>query len=216
MADVKPTTSQNPMMYMLLFLFLIMIVVPYVGPILGVAFGYILAPMIGFNAKYPVLTIALAGAFVVALSSLFNNLFTDWRAMGRVQEISKAFNKELTQARKENDTQKVKKLMKMQPEILQMSTQSSFGTMKAMVPLIILIFPIFIWLRVFLSGSPYLFFTVPWANRVALYDRTVMQNWLLLYFVFSTVFGQVFRQAFKAIALSDWWQNIKGQRKSAN
>ncbi|HEC81307.1 MAG TPA: DUF106 domain-containing protein [Thermoplasmatales archaeon] len=212
MAEVKPT--HNPMMYMMLFFLLIMIVMSSVGPILGAAFGYVLAPLIGFNAKYPVLTIALAGVFVVAISSLLNTLFTDWKAMGKAQEISKAFNKELTQARKENDTQKIKKLMKMQPKILQMTTQSSSGMMKMMIPLLVLIFPIFIWLRVFLSGSPYLFFTVPWANRVALYGRTVMQNWLLLYFVFSIVFGQVFRQAFKALALSDWWQNIKAGRKS--
>jgi len=213
--DVKPT-SPNPMTYMLLFFFLILVVMPYLGPILGVIFGYALDPLIGFNGRFPILTIALAGVFVVVLSSFFNTLFMDWKAMGKAQEISKAFQRELSQARKNNDTQKIKKLMKMQPKILQMTTQSSSGTMKMMIPLVIFIFPIFIWLRVFLSGSPYLFFTVPWAERVALYGRTVMQHWLLLYLVFSIVFGQVFRQAFKAVSLSEWWQNIKAKRKSVH
>ncbi|HEC94945.1 MAG TPA: DUF106 domain-containing protein [Thermoplasmatales archaeon] len=215
MMDVKPT-SPNPMTYMLLFFCLILVVMPYLGPILGVIFGYALDPLIGFNGRFPILTIALAGVFVVVLSSFFNTLFMDWKAMGRAQEISKAFQRELSQARKNNDTQKIKKLMKMQPKILQMTTQSSSGTMKMMIPLVIFIFPIFIWLRVFLSGSPYLFFTVPWAERVALYGRTVMQHWLLLYLVFSIVFGQVFRQAFKAVSLSNWWQNIKAKKKSVH
>lgn len=215
MTDVKPN-SPNPITYMLLFFFLMLIVMPYLGPILGVIFGYALDPLIGFNGRFPILTIALAGVFVVILSSFFNTLFMDWKAMGRAQEISKAFQKELAQARKDNDMQKIKKLMKMQPKILRMTTQSSSGTMKMMIPIVIFIFPIFIWLRIFLSGSPYLFFTVPWAERVALYGRTVMQNWLLLYLVFSIVFGQVFRQAFKAVSLSEWWQNIKAKRKSVH
>ena len=212
--DSKAQGNQA-MLFMMFFLFLIFII-PYIGPPLGYFFGYMLVPLIGFDGKYPILTLTLAALFVVVLSSLFNSLMVDWKKMGRAQEISKAFNKELNQARRANDMAKVKKLMSMQSKIMQLSTEASFGTMKAMIPLTIFIIPIFFWLRAYLSNANYLFFTVPWADRVALYERTVIQHWMLLYFILALVIGQVARQAFKVLSLSDWWQNIKGQRKSAN
>jgi uncharacterized membrane protein (DUF106 family) len=183
---------------------------PTFGPILGTYFGLVLEPTIGFNGEFPVLTLFFAGLIVVTLSSLLTNFFTDWKAVGRAQEISRAFQKELSKARREGNTNRINKLMKMQPEIMRMTTQSSSGMMKPMVFLIIFIWPIFMWLRVFLSDLSYYYFTVPWANHVSLFSRPFLwQAWLWLYLIFSMILGQLVRQGLKLISWSNWWQNIK-------
>ena len=208
----------NPMLILLLF-FLLIFILPYIGPILGHAFGYILSPLIGFNGKYPILTIAFASFFVAVLSSFFNAIFTDWKAMGRAQEISKAFQREFSKAVKENDTEKIKKLKEIQPKILQMTTQQSLSTFKTILPLTIFIVPIFFWLWDFLSRTSYPFFSTPWTRVATLYDGLIaghLQYWLLMYLILTTLFGQIMRQAFKMITLTEWWQNIKTRRKSAH
>lgn len=174
-------------------------------------------PLIGFNGKYPVLTIFIAGLIVVFLSSLLTNFFTDWKKMGESQEIAKAFQQELAKARKEGNTNRVKKLMKMQPEIMKKQTEASSGTMKPMIFLIIFIWPIFMWLRYFLQFYvPHYYFTVPWADGIPLIsnEKFIMQAWLWLYLIFSMVIGQIIRQGLKYISWSDWWKNIKSKIKT--
>jgi uncharacterized membrane protein (DUF106 family) len=130
--------------------------------------------------------------------------------MGETQETAKAFQKEITKARKEGNTNRVNKLMKMQPEIMRKQTESSSGMMKPMIFLIIFIWPIFIWLRSFLAGLPHYYFTVPWADGVSLfYKPFLMQAWLWLYLIFAMVVGQVIRQGLKYLSWSDWWKNTK-------
>ncbi|HDM66884.1 MAG TPA: DUF106 domain-containing protein, partial [Thermoplasmatales archaeon] len=105
---------------------------------------------------------------------------------------------------------RVKKLMKMQPEIMRRQTEASSGMMKPMFFLLIFIVPIFMWLRSFLSGLPYYYFTVPWSSQVSLFDRSILwQAWLWLYLLFSMVVGQVIRQGLKWISWSEWWEKTK-------
>ena len=198
------------MMIMLMIMFFIM---PTFGPILGQYFGLILEPLIGFGGSYPVLTLFFAGIIVVSLSSTFTNFFTDWKKMGESQEASKAFQKEITKARKEGNTNRVNKLMKMQPEIMRRQTEASGGMMKPMVFLIIFIWPISMWLRAFLSDLPHYYMTVPWASNVSLfsYPFNFGQVWLWLYLIFSMVIGQILRQGLKLISWSDWWKNLKAR-----
>ena len=183
---------------------------PTFGPVLGYYFGLVLEPIVGFNGQFPVLTLLFAGLIVVTLSSLLTNFFTDWIKMGKTQETSKAFQKELNKARREGNTNKVNKLMKMQPQIMRMTTESSGGMMKPMVFLIIFIWPIFMWLRAFLGELSYYSITVPWANNVSLFSYPLLwQAWLWIYLITSMVFGQLIRQGLKWISWSDKWKNLK-------
>ena len=179
---------------------------------IALSLNSVFAPIIGFNGENPLLTIVCAGVIVVFLSSLLTHLFTNWKAMGQAQEASKAFNKEITKARKEGNTNRVQKLMKMQPQIMRMTTQSSGGMMKSMFFLFIFIAPIFIWLTYFLGNVVnYSYFTVPWANGESVFERlgNIMTNWFLLYMIFSFLAGQLIRQGLKWISWSKRWQNIR-------
>jgi uncharacterized membrane protein (DUF106 family) len=107
--------------------------------------------------------------------------------------------------------------MKMQPEIMRRQTEASGGMMKPMVFLVIVSWPIFIWLRQpaewgFLFNVDHYYFTVPWAPKISLYFKPfLMQAWLWLYLVFSIVLGQILRQGLKLFSWSDWWKNIKSK-----
>ena len=201
----------STLLYLMLFMIIILFIMPTLGPYLGYYFGLVLQPLIGFNGNFPVLTVAFAGLIVVLLSSLLTNFFTDWKKMGEMQEMSRAFQKEMSEARKTGNTNKVNKLMKMQPQMMKKQTEASGGMMKPMLFLIIFIWPIFMWLRAFLAGLDHYYFTVPWANQVSFfsYPFSFGQAWLWLYLIFSMIFGQMIRHGLKYISWSDWWKNMK-------
>ncbi len=207
----KAQGSQLLMLMLLMFVMIFIFGDSGIRGTIAISLNSVFYPLIGFGGNYPLLTIFLAGIFVVFLSSFFTNLFTDWKAMGKAQEASRAFQKEIGKARKEGNTNRVNKLMKIQPQIMKMTTESSSGMMKPMFFLFIFIAPIFIWLTYFLSSLDYYFFTVPWASGASLFGRdiSIMSNWFLLYLLFSMVVGQLIRQGLKVISWSDWWQNIR-------
>jgi uncharacterized membrane protein (DUF106 family) len=205
-------TGQMLVLMLLLFAMIFIFGDANIRNLISLSINSVFAPLIGFSGANPLLTIVLAGIFVVFLSSFFTHLFTNWKAMGQAQEASKAFNKELTKARKEGNQNRLQKLMKMQPQIMRMTTQSSGGMMKSMFFLFIFIAPIFIWLTYFLGTTVYYsYFTVPWANGISLFgrDALIMSNWFLLYMIFSFLAGQLIRQGFKWISWSNWWQNLR-------
>jgi len=205
--------AQGSNLLMLLILFMLMFfIMPTLAPIMAGYLHFVLWPSIGFNGQFPVLTLFFAGIIVVMFSSLLTNFFTDWKKMGESQESSRSFQKEITKARREGNTNRVNKLMKMQPEIMKRQTEASGGMMKPMLFLIIFIWPIFIWLRAFLSGLPHYYLTVPWARQVSFFSYPFLfQAWLWLYLIFSIAIGQVIRQGLKFISWSDWWKNVKGR-----
>ena len=211
--------AQGSNLLMLMILMMLMFfIMPTLAPWIAGYLDIVLTPLIGFGGEYPVLTLFFAGIIVVLFSSLLTNFFTDWKKMGESQEISRAFQKEMTKARREGNTNRVNRLMKMQPEIMKKQTEASGGMMKPMVFLIIFIWPIFIWLRAFLSGLDHFYLTVPWANQVSFfsYPFNFGQAWLWLYLIFSIAVGQVIRQGLKYLSWSDWWKNIKGRIRPSN
>ena len=212
MRKLNDKAQGSNLLIVMILLMLMFFIMPTLAPIIASYLHFVLWPLIGLNGEYPVLTLFFAGMIVVLFSSLLTNFFTDWKRMGESQEISKAFQKEITKARREGNTNRINKLMKMQPEIMKKQTEASGGMMKPMIFLIILIWPIFIWLRAFLSGLPHYYLTVPWANQVSFFSKPfLMQVWLWLYLVFSIAIGQVLRQGLKYLCWTDWWKNVKGK-----
>jgi uncharacterized membrane protein (DUF106 family) len=213
MRKMNETAQMGQMLLMLLVIMVIGFIFMDASIRTGVALALntVFYPLIGFGGANPLLTIVLAGVIVVFLSSFLTHLFTNWKAMGQAQETQKAFQRELSKARKENNQNRLQKLMKMQPQIMKMSMQSQGGMTKSMVFLVIFIAPIFVWLTYFLGNVSYFFFTVPWGSGVSLFDKAsmIMSNWFLLYLIFSFLAGQLIRQGLKWISWSDRWQNLK-------
>ena len=210
--DEKAQGSQFLMLMVIMILMIFIFMDPNITRIITSSLNTVFYPLIGFNGNYPVLTLILAGVIVVFLSSFFQNLFTDWKKTGEMQEMTRAFQKEITAARKAGNTNRVNKLMKMQPEIMKKQTEAQSGMMKPMILLFIFIVPIFVWLRFFLAGLPHYYFTTPWTNGVSLFYRIwPMQVWLWIYMIFSMAVGHIIRLGFRWISWSDWWKDAKGK-----
>lgn len=210
--DIAAQGSQLLMMMVIMFLMLFIFGDQNISAWIAVSLNSAFYPLVGFKGNYPILTIVIAGIFVTFLSSFFNNLFMDWKKMGEAQETQKAFQKEMQKARKEGNTNRVNKLMKMQPQIMKKQTDAQSGMMKPMLFLFVFIVPIFIWLRFFLGNLDYYFFTVPWGNGVSLFYKPIlMQSWLWIYMMFAMVVGQVIRAGLKYITWSDWWKDMRGK-----
>ena len=207
---VKGQGNQLLLLMLLMFVMLFIFGDPGISSFLATSLDSVFYPLIGFNGDYPVLTLVLAGTIVVTLSSFFQNLFTDWSKMWESQEITRAFQKEMQQARKDGNQNKINKLMKMQPQIMRRQTEASSGMMKPMFFLFIFIVPIFMWLRYFLGNLDYFYFTVPWTTHVSLFDKPFLwQAWLWLYLIFSMIFGQIVRSGLKWLGWSDWWKETR-------
>lgn len=207
----QPSTTSFILPFLILFVIIFIISQSNVRAFIAKTMDVILYPLVGFDAKFPILTIALSGIIMITLSSIFTNIFTDWKSMARAQEVAKYFQEELRKARQKRDDERIKQLMKLHPKILQLHSQSSVGMGKQMVFILIFITPIFIWLFYFLQRVSYLYFSTPWSDMISLTDRNfiVISNWFLFYLIFSAVVGQIIRQILKYLKVSGWWQKIK-------
>ncbi|MFP4196214.1 MAG: DUF106 domain-containing protein [Methanomassiliicoccales archaeon] len=164
---------------------------------LGAAVGFVLEPIVGINGEYPVVTLFLTGMIMTGTTILMRHLFTDHVEQIKSQKIVQAFNKELRQARMENNTYKIKKLTDQQQEIMQKSMQVSTSQLKLLPISMIVVIPIFAWISVFMGQVENAQFAVPWAQNVDLNDNIVLPVWILLYSTISLPFGQILMRALR-------------------
>jgi len=164
---------------------------------LGEVIGYGLEPLVGFNGNYPVVTLFLTGMIMTSVTIILRHFLTDYVEQIRSQKIVTAFNKDLREARVENNTYKIKKLTEMQQDILQKSMQSSTAQLKLLPVTMIVIIPIFAWLSVFMNGIPNTIISVPWATNVNLLDSILLPIWVLLYSLISIPFGQILMRSLR-------------------
>ncbi len=160
---------------------------------------------IDFNGEYPVVTLMLMGSIMILLSSVIRTLMTDTLEQQKAQAFSSAFNKELRQARLDNNLYKVKKLMDMQPVMMQKSMESSNQMMKSMPYTMLIVVPIFLWVRYFvnvtLDAIPNgTIISVPWAmNAINLMDTYwFLPAWILIYSLISIPLGQIITRVVRA------------------
>lgn len=194
--------QQSSLLFFLALMFAIFVLFdPNLRESLGNAVGFIFTPLLGFNHHYPVLTIFLAGSIVIIISALIRHFTTDWIEMARTQAILSKFQKEYRKARLSNNKYMIKKLQKIQPEIMKKQGEVSSKQMK-MMPVTLLIFiPIFTWIWDFLLGSSHYFFDVPWAIHVNFFGKyAIFPNWILLYMLLSIPLTQIIQHLLKMIS----------------
>ena len=161
--------------------------------------------VINFDGQYPVVSLMLMGSIMILLSSVIRTLMTDTLEQQKAQAFSSAFNKELRQARLDNNLYKVKKLMDMQPVMMQKSMESSNQMMKSMPYTMLIVVPIFLWVRYFvnvtLDAIPNgTIISVPWAmNAINLMDTYwFLPAWILIYSLISIPLGQIITRVVRA------------------
>ena len=145
-----------------------------------------------FDGEYPVLTLIIVGLLMATITTVVRSFFIDMIQQARTQHIMSAFNKELRQARIENNSYKLKKLMEMQQTMMAKNMESSAAMMKTMPYTMIVVIPIFLWVRYFVAVTlvdPWI--SVPWADISLQGSLWFMPMWIVIYSMISIPFGQV-------------------------
>ncbi|MDD1772995.1 MAG: EMC3/TMCO1 family protein [Methanomassiliicoccales archaeon] len=180
---------------------------------LGAIVGYGLEPLVGFGGQYPVVTLFATGMIMTGLTIVIRHFFVDYVEQVRSQKIVAAFNKELRQARTENNTFKTKKLMEQQAQVLKKSMAVTTSQLKLMPITLIIVIPIFSWLSLFMSKVVSATFSVPWAFNADLNAAVVLPAWILLYSVISLPFGQFLMRTLRYLSFRKRLNQLKAEGK---
>ncbi len=184
---------------------------------LGEYAGYVLNPVIGFGGKFPVLTILIAGSLLVALTTVVRHFTTDWIATARTQAMMRHFQKEMMDARKTNNTYKLKKLQDANPKMMAASQEMQSKQLKTMPLTMIIVVPIFAWVSTFLATLDYTWFSAPWNPAVDMFatngilpfganGSSLFPHWILLYMALSIPLGSLINKSLKYFAWKERWQ----------
>lgn len=203
----------NQMITLMAFLFMMYIMfTPSLRSGLGELVGIPLAPLIGFDGQYVILTLLFAGLLTSVFTISVRHLFMDWIGQARTQRITSAFQKEMREARLNNNTFKLKRLQELQPEILSQSMKSSQTQLRLMPITMIVVIPIFAWLSTYIyADMPSTAFAVPWAFNTDLLSSNLLPNWIILYSLLTLPFGQVFTRALKYFSFRKRLAGIEGR-----
>ncbi len=173
---------------------------------LGRGVGVVLNPIVGFGGNYPVLTILIAGTLMVLLTTLIRHFTTDWLEMARTQAYMREFQKEFGQARKDNNTYKLKKLQDKQPEVMAKQQEMSSGQLKNMPLTMVIVIPLFAWMFQFVTELDYPFYAAPWNASVDMFGTTVFPHWILLYMCLSIPLGALVQKSMKYLSWRNRWE----------
>jgi len=209
-ADPKATTSRM----LLIFVFIMAIFVMFdqnLRTALGRIVGYGLEPLWGFDGSFPVVSLFVTGAFMTALSIIVRHFFTDYVKQAKSQKIMSAFNKEMREARKDNNTYRLKKMLELQPKMMEESMKQTTTQMKLMPVTMLIIIPIFAWLAVFVGNLDSSVITVPWSNFADMNATYVLPAWVLLYSLISVPFGQLLSRALRYYSFKKRLDELKAE-----
>jgi len=201
---------------MTIFMFVIAVFIlfePNLRNGLGAIVGYGLEPLIGFGGQYPIITLFATGMIMTGLTIVIRHFFVDYVEQIRNQKIVSAFNKELRQARLENNTFKTKKLTEQQDKILKKSMDVTSSQLKLMPITLIVVIPIFAWLSVFMSKIVSGAFSVPWAFNADLNAVIMLPAWILLYSLISVPFGQFLMRTLRYFSFRKRLDQLKAEGK---
>jgi len=133
-------------------------------------------------------------ALISLLTSLVNRLLTNPEKSKAARTEVNEWNKELREARRNNDKKAIEKLMKRQQYVMQLQTKMMWSSMK--VSLLFLIPLLLMWqlLGVFYSGLKIAIFPGVGADLpIPLFSSSLVWWYLLCSLLFGTVFSHVFR-----------------------
>jgi len=195
MQKSMPAMPKGTMIGMLVTLVIMMVVMSFRTQI-GQGLNVVFEPLIGFGGKYPVLTLVVAGLIMITISTVIRSYMTDFVSQARNQKITSDFNKEMRQARLENNLFKLKKLQEEQPKMTAKSMEASTQMMKVMPITMVVIIPIYAWVWYFLDQvnavTPELIaISLPFAEVHLLDYLWILPLWIVIYTMISLPIGQL-------------------------
>ena len=189
-----PMPDMGPMKYMFLMMFVVLAIYMIDGSdhIIGKVLNHGLF-FLDFDGKYPVLTLMCAGVIMSLFTTLLRAFTTDQFEQAKSQHVMSEFNAERRKAMMSNNTYAMKKLGELQPHMMAKNMEVSQKSMKTMPYTMIVIVPLFLWVRYFIYiilPPEACVIAFPWAD-VCLTDVYLFPIWVFVYLFISVPLGQV-------------------------
>jgi uncharacterized membrane protein (DUF106 family) len=201
-APATPRQGSNQLLMMFMFIAMLFILfIPEARLGLGFVMGVILEPLIGFDHLYLVVTIFLAGAIPLTISTLLRHKMTDWTTQGRMAATNKALGKEMRQAVANRNQAKMKKLQETRTEVMREFMPVQMAQFRTLPITMILFIAIFAWLSFFITTTAFPTVSVPWDANVSLGGGVgFFASWVLLYIVITMPISLVLSRVLKYIS----------------
>jgi len=190
-----PAMSKGTMIGLLVSVMMMMVVFQFRRPI-GEALNYVFQA-IDFGGQWPVFTLVIAGLIMISLSTIVRTIMTDSVKQAENQQRQSSFNKEMRQARLENNLFKLKRLQEQQPQMMAKSMETSTQMMKMMPLTMICVFPIYAWVFYFLEVTVLgdmggeIVINIPWGPVNIMDPLIVIPSWIVIYTMISLPIGQL-------------------------
>lgn len=165
-------------------------------PVVAGAVNVIVGPV---AAMMPFYIVVLVVAAIVTFFANFIQKYTmDWDLMRRVQDKSRALQKEYREAQLAGDKKRLEKLQQEQMAMLEDQTAMSKQQLKPMGFLMIISVPLFFWAFWYLGNHPDLTMVFPFWGEKKMLDGVffVFQYWIVWSIICSMAISQVIRKAF--------------------
>lgn len=188
MPDTGPMKTMLIMMVLMIGLYMIDGKDHLIGKPLDFVFGFL-----AFDGKVPVLTLMLAGVIMALFTTLLRAFTTDLFEQAKSQHMMSEFNAERRKAMMANNTYAIKKLDELQPTMMAKNMEISQKSMKTMPYTMIVIIPLFLWVRYFINmvlTPEMLIIDFPW-GPVGLLEAYLFPIWVFVYMLISIPLGQV-------------------------
>lgn len=201
-APAAPGQGSNQLLMMFMFIAMLFILfIPEARLGLGFVMGVILEPLIGFDHLYLVVTIFLAGAIPLTISTLLRHRMTDWTTQGRMAATNKALGKEMRQAVANRNQAKMKKLQETRTEVMREFMPVQMAQFRTLPITMILFIAVFAWLSFFITTTPFPTVSIPWDANASLGGGVgFFASWVLLYIVITMPISLVLSRVLKYIS----------------
>ena len=161
--------------------------------------------LIGFGSSYLFVTMALAGALEMLITSVAYNVTTDWIKAAKVQKWSSAFRKVQMEAIRSGKKDRIEALKPHQERLARLSGEVSIGQFKGMAITYFLLILIYTWVGLVISHAPAAAQLIDLnGSKLYLTQRVIpalpIPWWFLLFSVYTVPFSMVFRRFLK-----HWW-----------
>ena len=203
-----PAVGGSGMSWMFIML-IMMFVLLSPGPraILGGAFSVAFNPIIGFSGTAPIWSIFLGTVIMMSISQTLRGNMTPWIRVAENQQYMKAFNKELSEARKEARESgrdvRVRKLMELQPGVMSRQMETQGQQMKPSIFTMALFIAFITWIYALLDIAAVQAIATPWNSYYVISGaRSIFSPAILVYFCFTIPLSQVILNIWKYISFS--------------
>ncbi|MFQ6012341.1 MAG: DUF106 domain-containing protein [Thermoplasmata archaeon] len=199
-----PGQGSNQLLMMFMFIALLFILfIPEARLGLGFVMGLALEPLIGFGGQFLVVTIFLAGAIPLTISTLLRHRMTNWVAQGRMAAVNKALGKEMREAMAKRNQARMKKLQEVRAEVMREFMPVQMAQFRTLPLTMIIFIAIFAWLSFFIAQAPFPTVSVPWEANAALGGGVgFFATWVLLYIVITMPLSLVLSRVLKYVTFN--------------